>query len=491
MILDGLELLGSTDAINFSVDSGNELASSGKTGELFFLLGAPDRIGLYVYTGSDWKRIGSTEFKLTPGNGIVYDEVTKTISTNVPVNGTENQILATRNNSLVWVTFTKNDVGLGNVDNTSDANKPISTSTQAALDQKVNRVNPVFEGAISGISKSDIGLGNVDNTSDVNKPVSSATQAALDQKAPLDSPNFTGVVSGISKEMVGLGNVDNTSDVNKPISTATQNALNSKADKANVDSALALKADKSYVDSEIDAVETTLNTKASTTYVNNEITTVKNSVNLKADTSYVNNQLSNVERTTNKNQVNGYVGLNANKKIDPEYLPVMDTGGAVKSVNSKTGDVIINKSDVGLANVDNTSDLNKPISNATQNALNDMLSQSRTGNFTVNSTIIQKVDTSGMSSFSINPAVGNHFKKNINTSGNVVFTFASNPPAGSYTCIIELAITSAGTVGWPTNVYWPNNQAPVLGSGKTHLVMLNTSTSGAIWHGSSLSGFVS
>ena len=34
------------------------------------------------------------------------------------------------------VTVTKGDVGLGNVDNTSDANKPISTATQTALDAK-------------------------------------------------------------------------------------------------------------------------------------------------------------------------------------------------------------------------------------------------------------------------------------------------------------------------------------------------------------------
>src|SRR5574344_2265415 len=38
------------------------------------------------------------------------------------------------------VTLTKTDVGLGNVDNTSDANKPISTATQAALDLKVDKV---------------------------------------------------------------------------------------------------------------------------------------------------------------------------------------------------------------------------------------------------------------------------------------------------------------------------------------------------------------
>lgn len=35
------------------------------------------------------------------------------------------------------VTLTKSDVGLGNVDNTSDANKPVSTATQTALDGKV------------------------------------------------------------------------------------------------------------------------------------------------------------------------------------------------------------------------------------------------------------------------------------------------------------------------------------------------------------------
>ena len=57
-----------------------------------------------------------------------------------------------------------------------------------------------------------IGLGNVDNTTDLNKPVSSATQAALDLKAPLDNPSFTGTVNGITKDMVGLNNVDNTTD---------------------------------------------------------------------------------------------------------------------------------------------------------------------------------------------------------------------------------------------------------------------------------------
>ena len=46
----------------------------------------------------------------------------------------------------------------------------------------------------SGLAKGDVGLGNVDNTSDANKPVSTAGQTALDLKAPLASPTFTGTV---------------------------------------------------------------------------------------------------------------------------------------------------------------------------------------------------------------------------------------------------------------------------------------------------------
>jgi hypothetical protein len=45
------------------------------------------------------------------------------------------------------------------------------------------------------LNKAAVGLANVDNTSDVNKPISTATQTALDLKAPLASPTFTGTVT--------------------------------------------------------------------------------------------------------------------------------------------------------------------------------------------------------------------------------------------------------------------------------------------------------
>jgi hypothetical protein len=112
----------------------------------------------------------------------------------------------------------KSMVGLGSVDNTSDAAKPISTATQAALDLKANAADVNASLALKA------------NLADMNTALSlKASNADLNLKAPLASPTFTGTVSGITKSMVGLGSVDNTADAAKPISTATQTALNLKA----------------------------------------------------------------------------------------------------------------------------------------------------------------------------------------------------------------------------------------------------------------------
>ena len=114
-------------------------------------------------------------------------------------------------------------MGLGNVDNTSDATKQAAT--------------------LSAATKSDVGLANVDNTSDANKPVSSATQTALDAKAPTASPTFTGTVSGVTKAHVGLGNVTNDTQVpasggtfSGNITVPTPTASGHAATKAYVDS---------------------------------------------------------------------------------------------------------------------------------------------------------------------------------------------------------------------------------------------------------------
>jgi hypothetical protein len=85
--------------------------------------------------------------------------------------------------------------------------------------------------------KGDVGLGNVDNTSDASKPVSTAQQTALNAKEGTIAAGTTAQYwrgdktwQTLNKASVGLSSVDNTSDAAKPVSTAQQTALNGKAD---------------------------------------------------------------------------------------------------------------------------------------------------------------------------------------------------------------------------------------------------------------------
>ena len=94
-----------------------------------------------------------------------------------------------------------------------DASYAATITTELAA--KAPLASPTFTGTVSGITKAMVGLENIDNTTDALKPISTATLDALNLKAPLSSPTFTGTVSGITKTMVGLGNVDNTSDIEK------------------------------------------------------------------------------------------------------------------------------------------------------------------------------------------------------------------------------------------------------------------------------------
>lgn len=80
------------------------------------------------------------------------------------------------------------------------------------------------------LTKTDIGLGNVDNTSDANKPVSTATQTALNAKAPLASPTFTGTVTVPTP-------TNNTDAATKAYVDTAASGLANKADKTTTFSA--------------------------------------------------------------------------------------------------------------------------------------------------------------------------------------------------------------------------------------------------------------
>jgi hypothetical protein len=285
--------------------------------------------------------------------------------------------------------------------------------------------NPTFTGTVSGVTKSMVGLGSVDNTTDANKPISTATQTALDLKAPLASPTFTGTVAGITKTMVGLGNVDNTTDANKPVSTAQQTALDLKASLASptftgtvsFDTGVAL----IFEGATADGFETTLTladptadrsltlpnatgTLATQEHVASELgthssdTTSVHGITDTADLatkSYADTSVSTHSSDTTSvhgiadtadlatksyadtaasNAVSTSLGtheadtLSVHGITDTSLL-VTTTGTQTLTNKTITTPAGLTKNDVGLGNVDNTSDSNKPVSTATQTAL--------------------------------------------------------------------------------------------------------------------------
>ena len=294
-------------------------------------------------------------------------------------------------NSLSY-SVDKSQIGLSNVDNTSDANKPISSATQTALDLKANSAD-VYTKAESNsnyepksasiqahiidqsnphsVTKAQVGLSNVDNTSDANKPISTDTQTALDLKADSSSvytiaqsdlnfePKNTNIQSHISntnnphsttKAQVGLGNVDNTSDVNKPISTATQSALDLKANSANV-----------YTKTEVDDIST--NTlQFANSYTDTKVASIVNSAPVTLDTL---NELAaalgndpNFATTTatligtKANSSDVYTKTQSDSNFEPKNANIQSHISSTSNPHSVT------KAQVGLGDVDNVSAAN-------------------------------------------------------------------------------------------------------------------------------------
>jgi hypothetical protein len=302
------------------------------------------------------------------------------------------------------------------------------------LNLKAAIASPTFTGIVSGINGTMVGLANVNNTSDANKPISSATQIALDLKAnasdvstslalkaPILSPTFTGTVSGITATMVGLGNVNNTTDANKPISTATQTALNLKGTVKKVNGVspnaageIAISLGRNYtglynagsfttsstpVEGDIFIVSgdpTGSNNGRTFIFVSTSWNEITNNIGT-TDARYV--QLAgstlqgNLIFPTGKNiTLTDQPSLStdaANKAyVDESKTPDATTllNGKIRLAGDLTGTAAspeiasaaitdakvasgISPTKVGLGNVNNTSDANKPISSATQTAL--------------------------------------------------------------------------------------------------------------------------
>ena len=99
-------------------------------------------------------------------------------------------VVAAANGGTGAATLTGYVKGNGTSTMTASATIPVADVSGAAP-----LASPTFTGTVTGVTSTMVGLGNVNNTSDASKPVSTATQTALDLKAPLASPTFTGTPS--------------------------------------------------------------------------------------------------------------------------------------------------------------------------------------------------------------------------------------------------------------------------------------------------------
>ena len=93
----------------------------------------------------------------------------------------------------------------------ADANYATTIST--ALGLKAPLENPTFTGTVSGVSKGMVGLGNVDNTSDTEKPLSSLASAAINsinQALETKSNNLiSSIVTTSTSYTVGISDLYN------------------------------------------------------------------------------------------------------------------------------------------------------------------------------------------------------------------------------------------------------------------------------------------
>jgi hypothetical protein len=184
--------------------------------------------------------------------------------------GTQTGGTATNFNAIRWSTVPKKLVV--SLDAEGNCNSFIEISNQdftgvpfafsAQNSENITGIVAIANGGTSATTAADartnLGLGNVNNTSDANKPISTATQNALDTKE--DKSNKSNTIISDATSITKYPSVKAVKDYFDLNSTATQTALDTKEDKSNKSNTIVtdaasitkyptVKAIKDYVDS--------------------------------------------------------------------------------------------------------------------------------------------------------------------------------------------------------------------------------------------------
>jgi hypothetical protein len=311
---------------------------------------------------------------------------------NVAINSlANNQVIRYESASQLWKnhTLVKADVGLGNVDDTTDLDKPISTATQAALDL-ITDVN--WTGDYNNGVTYTVGQGVMFNGASF-RMIAAIGAAGYN---PVAYPgNWLQVTDYVSPNDIGLGNVNNTADIDKIISTDTQDALDLKIDLAAIGSPLGVAG--------LDA-----GGKVPVAQLPNSIMEYKGAYNALTNTPTLVDGTGNTGDVY-KTSVAG-PGVNSLDFVLGDYAVYNGTtwekvhsgADAVISVNGYAGVVVLTKSDVGLSNVSNLAPADLPVSTAQQTAIDAKVANNLTASTTVapsktavNTALALKVNKSG------------------------------------------------------------------------------------------------
>lgn len=248
---------------------------------------------------------------------------------------------------------------------------------------------------LSGV-KADVGLGNVDNTSDANKPVSTAQQTALNLKANLSGATFTGSVAGPNFQ---------SENPNNTLANINLSWL-SDAPRLRIGGSGTGAAGTFTIQGTSDFVRMSLDSAGNGAFAGSTLTVGGNTVYHAGNF----NPATKLDATAN--------AVSATKLVTARNINGVAFDGTANITLTFT------KSDVGLGNVDNTSDANKPISTATATALADKVGITATG--------LGKVGANGNDSVTITPALWSALPSGYSRFMNGSIGTGGGAPTASY-----------------------------------------------------------
>jgi hypothetical protein len=174
--------------------------------------------------GTNTTQVATTEF--------VGSAVSALVASAPGTLDTLNELATALGNDASFSTTVTNSIALKAPINSPTFTGTVTIPSGASISGFAPLADPTFTGTVTGVTKSHVGLGNVDNTSDANKPVSSATQTALDAKANSvvtinnKTANYT-LVLGDAEKMVEM-NVGSANTLTVPLNASVAYAVGTR-----------------------------------------------------------------------------------------------------------------------------------------------------------------------------------------------------------------------------------------------------------------------